>query len=246
MVGGADARDDAVRQLVPLDACVVSDALDSLRVVGTPLGIHAMWEGAKVVGRAVTMRLSPVGAHHAEKPVHLGVSALEASRPGDVIVVDNGGRSDMGAWGGLLSVAAVELGVAGVVIDGALRDVDEARSLRFPVFARAPVTRTARHRVTEVSQGEPIDISGVRVRTGDVVIGDASGVVIVPADRLVETARIAESFARRESAMQDGLRRGLSPSEVMGAEYQEMLGRGRDAGETSGVTLQESRKDGQT
>ncbi|MQY14315.1 4-hydroxy-4-methyl-2-oxoglutarate aldolase/4-carboxy-4-hydroxy-2-oxoadipate aldolase [Streptomyces sp. RB5] len=216
---------EAIGRLRQLDACTVSDALDSLGILGTPLGIRPMWEGAAVVGRAVTMKLAPFGEGEAEKPVHLGAAAIEASGPGDVIVIDNGGRVGMGSWGGLLSTAAIEAGVAGVVSDGALRDVDEARVLGFPVFARAPITRTARARATEVSQGEPVEIDGITVRSGDIVVADGSGVVVVPAERLAEVVGIAEGLARREAGMVEGLRKGLKPSEVMGPEYQNALKR---------------------
>ncbi|WP_426243450.1 RraA family protein [Nocardioides sp. LHG3406-4] len=212
-----------VQRLRQLDSCVVSDALDSLGFVTSPLGIHAMWEGAKVAGRAVTMKLGLAEAGASEKPVHLGVAAIEASEPGDVIVIDNAGRVGMGSWGGLLTVAAMERGVAGVVSDGALRDVDEARGHRFPVFARAPITRTARSRATEVAQGVDITIDGVPVRNGDLVIADGSGVVVIPVELAARVLDIAEGLAKREEGMQAGLRGGLSPSEVMGPQYQDML-----------------------
>ena len=94
-----------------------------------------MWPCPKIVGRAVTMKIKPVGL---DKPKqHLGTLPIDAAQPGDVIVIDNGGRPDTSCWGGLLALAAKTKGISGVVIDGACRDIDESRELGFPVYARA-------------------------------------------------------------------------------------------------------------
>jgi 4-hydroxy-4-methyl-2-oxoglutarate aldolase len=215
--------DALVERLRVLDSCVVSDALDALGLSGTPLGIRPMWEGAKVAGRAMTVGLAPYPPPDGEAPVHLGVRAIEAAGPGDVIVVDNGGRTEMGCWGGLLSLAAAESGVAGVVLDGACRDVDEARELRFPAFARSPIARTARGRVYERQFGRPVSIGGVSVATGDLVLADGSGVVLLAADDAERVIGKAEALAQREKQMQEGLRQGIRPSEVLGQNYQKML-----------------------
>jgi regulator of RNase E activity RraA len=155
--------------------------------------------------------------------VHLGSAAVEASGPGEVIVIDNGGRLGMGSWGGLLSVAASVRGIAGVVTDGACRDVDEARELRFPVFARGAVPRTARRRVHEASWGEPVSVGSVRVAPGDVVMADGSGVVVLPAAQAERVVAAAERIAEREQRMQADLRAGTPVSQVLGRSYEDML-----------------------
>lgn len=212
-----------VQQLSSLDVCTVSDALDACGIEGYAAELIPMWEGARVVGMAVTTKLDagppPVGA----RPVHLGARAIEAARPGDVIVVDNGARVAMGSWGGLLSLAASLRGVAGVIADGACRDVDEAREMAFPVFARRGVAPTARGRVHEASCNEPVHLDGVPVRPGDLVMADGSGVVVVPAEKAEAVVARAEQIARREAAMQDRLRQGDTVSQVLGASYEQML-----------------------
>lgn len=219
----AAAATDVVERLRALDVCTVSDALDALGLDGVVAGIGPMWEGARTVGRAVTMRLAE-GPRPPEAPKrHLGSTAIEASGPGHVIVIDNGGRVGMGSWGGLLSLAASLRGVAGVVSDGACRDVDEARELGFPVFARAPVARTARERAHEVAVGEPVELGGTTVSPEDVVVADGSGVVVLPADRVEEVVAKAESIAAREARMQADLRAGTPVSQVLGGAYEDML-----------------------
>jgi regulator of RNase E activity RraA len=173
------------------------------------------------VGRAVTTALAegpaPAGG------AHLGARAIETAESGDVIVIDNNGRTEMGAWGGLLSVAARRKGVGGIVVDGACRDVDEAREMGLAVFGRAGVCRTARGRVHEASVGEPVSLCGVLVHPGDVIVADASGIVVVPATRLDDVLTQAERIAAREAAMVRRLRDGEQPSLVLGAKYEEML-----------------------
>lgn len=212
-----------VRRLRKLDVCTVSDALDALGLDGVVAGIGPVWEGAFVAGRAVTMRLAEGPAPAGTPKVHLGAAAVEASGPDDVIVIDNGGRVGMGSWGGLLSAAASCRGVAGVVTDGACRDVDEARTLGFPVFARGVVPRTARGRVHEAAIGSAIRLGGSAVDPGDFVIADGSGVVVLAADRAAEVVAKAESIAGREARMQADLRAGLPVSHVLGRSYEDML-----------------------
>lgn len=215
--------DPLVDRLDALDSCVVSDALDALGRGGAVLGLRPMWEGARAAGRAMTVGLAVYPPPDGEKPVHLGVGAIESAPPGSVIVVDNAGRTEMGCWGGLLSLAAAENGISGVVLDGACRDVDEARELRFPAFARAPIQRTARGRVYEAYYDAPIHIGGVQVSTGDLVLADGSGVVVLESTTAEEVIARAEQLSEREARMQQGLRDGRRPSEVLGENYQRML-----------------------
>ena len=129
--------DEAITRLGKLDTCAVSDALDRLSLKGAVLGIRPLWPCPRIAGRCITVKIKPSGS---EKPKqHLCTSAIAAATPTDVIVVDNGGRVDVAAWGGLLSLAAQRKRLCGVIVDGACRDVDESRELRFPVYARAAV-----------------------------------------------------------------------------------------------------------
>jgi 4-hydroxy-4-methyl-2-oxoglutarate aldolase len=219
----AQGTDELVERVRALDACVVSDALDALGLEGSVLGLFPIWEGARLVGRTVTVRLAEGPTPSDVAPVHLGARGIEACGPGDVIVVDNGGRTGMGGWGGLLSLAASLRGVGGVVVDGACRDVDEARELGFAAFARSGIQRTARARVHEVSTGEPVSIVGVSVEPGDIVIADGSGVVFVPASRAAEVVEKAEALTAREAGMQRALRSGVTVSKVLSGDYEHML-----------------------
>jgi len=211
---GAGQRNDLGTRLARLDACAVSDALDRLGLRGAVTGISPLVPpSGPLAGPVITVR---VGPRPDERPrPHLGANAIAGADPGDVIVVDHRGRLDVSAWGGLLSLAARQRGVAGVIVDGACRDVDEARAMAFPLFARAAVPVTARGRIVEESCREPVTIGGVPVSAGDWVIADSSGVVFVPRGRAGEVVGLAEQIAAREAAMADAVRAGESIVEVM-------------------------------
>lgn len=216
MTGGKEI----LQRLSRLDTCAVSDALDRLGLPGVAPGVGPLWPCPRISGRVVTMKLEPAGPEPSKQ--HLGTRAIEAAGQGDIIVIDNAGRPVSG-WGGLLSLAAGLKGVAGVLVDGACRDVDESRELGFPVYARCAAPMTARGRVQEQSCNEEVQFSGVEVHPGDLVVADGSGVVFIPQARELEVLSQAEKIAQRESLMAAEIRKGRPVSEVMGLDYESML-----------------------
>jgi regulator of RNase E activity RraA len=214
--------DDLVKRLAKLDTCAASDALDRLALRGATIGIRPVWPCARIVGRAVTCKIKPAGVEKSK--VHLGTPAIEAAKESDIIVVDNGGRPDVSAWGGLLSLASKQKKLSGVVIDGACRDVDESRDVGFPVYARAVVPVTARGRIMQDSINQEIQCGGVQVHPGDLVIADGSGVVIIPSSRAEEVVSEAEKITAHEAKMAEAVRGGRSVVEVMETlGYESML-----------------------
>lgn len=197
-----------------VDVCAVSDALDRLGLHGAVGGLRCVSVPDRLlVGRVRTVSVAP---RRDERPrPHLCTTTVMASGPGDVIVVGNRGRLDVSCWGGILSLAAQLRGIAGVVVDGACRDVTEAAILKFPVFARATTPCSARGRVVEESTGLPITIGAVEVREGDMVVADSTGVVFVPAERADEVLTLARQIAEYEARMADAVRSGVSIIDVM-------------------------------
>jgi regulator of RNase E activity RraA len=211
--GSLMAKEAIVERLAELDTCAVSDALDSLALAGATWGVSPQWRCPRIVGRAVTMKIKPAGL---EQPTqHLGTAAIEAARAGDIIVIDNGGKREFSCWGGLLALSAKLKGISGVVIDGACRDIDEARELEFPVYARGVVPMTARARVVQEFYNREIQFAGVQCHPGDLVIADGSGIVIIPREREEDVVRIAETIYRKEQEMADAIRRGASGLETL-------------------------------
>ena len=135
--------------------------------------IRPVWRGARLAGPALTVRVPPCENRSIR-------TAAEQAETGSVIVVDGVGASGRALWGGNMSKLALERGVAGVVVDGAVRDVDEIEAFGFAVFAAAIVPMPPRREQTG-EMGVPVTCGGLTVNPGDFVYGDADGVVVVPA-----------------------------------------------------------------
>lgn len=209
-----DTFDTVLRpKLEALPTTAISDALDKHGLKGCPLGILPVYEAArKFVGRAVTVKF--VSAGQTKNAKHGCVEAIHIARQGDVICVDNGGRMDTNSWGGILAFAAAAKGIAGIVADGAVRDVDEIIEADLPVFARGRLPLTARGRTIEESTNAMIELGGIQVRPDDVLCGDKSGVVIIPKEHLETVIASAQDIHAKESAMIADLKAGLSMMEV--------------------------------
>lgn len=211
------------KRLEALATTNIADALDALGMHKFAYGINPMnSQVRKIIGRAVTVKITAAGMTKSQK--HMCITSIAVAEPGDVIVIDNGGRVDTNCWGGLTSTAAKLAGVSGVVIDGACRDIEEYDALDFPVFARGRVVSTARGRLIEESTNSMIQFHDVQVRPGDVVVADHSGVIFIPVELLDETITKAESLLQKEEAMVADLKSGMSMLEVdQKYNYERML-----------------------
>jgi 4-hydroxy-4-methyl-2-oxoglutarate aldolase len=208
---------DIVARLNRLDACAVSDALDKLGLKGAVTGIVPLTCARRIAGRILTIRLG-VGEPPPGVPRHIGTTAIEAAQPGDIIVVEQRSGLNAAAWGGILSRGAKLRGIAGTIAEGPVRDVDEAREVDYPVFGRSATPSTARGRIVELANNQPIVVGDVRVTAGDYAIADSSGVVFVPAEEIGRVLPTAEDMAQ---ALLDG----QPITKVMGANYENMLRR---------------------
>ena len=127
----------------------------------------------------------------------------------DVLVVATGSRTDVSSWGGILSVGTAMRSIRGVITDGACRDVEQARELGFPVFARAQVPVTARGRLQQKSVGAPGSLGEMTVEPGDVVLADEGGVVIIPRARAIEVLEAAQRLSARGARIEAEVRAGV-------------------------------------
>jgi 4-hydroxy-4-methyl-2-oxoglutarate aldolase len=220
--------DKNTERLKRLDCCSVSDALDKLgmgrQVV---VGLEQRATTQRIAGPVVTYRLVPADQAHKREgpPRHLGTTAIEIAHPGDVIVVEQRTGIDAGCWGGILTLGAKIRGVAGVVADGPVRDIDEARAYGFPVYCRALTALTARGRVAEAECNQLVAIGGVLVHPGDYVVADANGVAFIPRGEVERVLEAAEAIVAKEAAMAKSLLAGTPVAEVMGGNYEHMLER---------------------
>lgn len=215
--------EEILERLRRLDACAVSDALDRLKLEGAVSGIAPRSVAKRIAGRVRTVSLGPAEGKTA--PRHLCTAAIEAAEAGEIIVVEQRTGIEAAGWGGILSIGAAAKGIAGVIVEGPARDIDEATEIGFPVYARSVTTRTARGRIVEVSSGAAVAIGGVGVKEGDYVIADGSGVVFVKAGDAARVIEAAAQIAAREAAMAKAARAGEPMAKVMGADYEGMLKR---------------------
>lgn len=157
----------------------------------------------KFVGRAVTALVAPAPPEKATPQLAVLHSRemIDNSKPGEVgvIVIQDG--ADVAAIGGLMGTAAKARGMAGMVIDGGVRDIAELRDLRLPTYASSVTPSTAVGRFASVSRNEPVTCGGVLVRPGDIVVAGEDGVVIVPQEKAEEVLKRAQEIDKTETAM---------------------------------------------
>lgn len=179
---------------------------DAMHRKGAMAGIFSLCGNVKMVGRAVTVHTI---AGDWAKPVE----AIDVAKKNDVIVINNDGVTDVAPWGELATRSCKTKGLAGVVIDGAVRDVDDIRALKFPLFAKAIVPNAGEPKGFGEINAE-IRCAGQYVRPGDWIIGDESGVVVVPQERAYEIARRALEVRKNEERIREEIRRGSTLSVV--------------------------------
>lgn len=211
-----------VQRLRRLDACAVSDAMDRLKLSGVVSGIPQASGEDRIAGVVVTLQVG-IGDAPPGPARHLGTTAIESAGADHVIAVEQTTGIDAGCWGGLLTMGAKMRGVAGVVADGPVRDIDEARTYDFPIFTRTLTALTARGRVVEKGTNGPITLWGIPVAPGDYVIADRSAVVFIHRSDIERVLEVAETIATREATMAKALLSGMAPSAVMAGNYEHML-----------------------
>ncbi|MFI0423503.1 RraA family protein [Spongiactinospora sp. 9N601] len=195
--------DDLITRASALPTAALSDALDALGLPGALLGLVPLGPAARLTGHAFTVGYEPAGRGDGD----VG-DFLDDVPPGGVVVIDNAGRTDCTVWGGIMTQTAIARGVAGTVIDGVCRDVATSLDREYPLFSRGRFMRTGKDRVRLTAVGGRVSIAGVSVAPGDVLRGDADGVVVVPAARLEEVVEVAGRIEEAERAIVRAVRQG--------------------------------------
>ncbi len=183
---------DWFQQARTLSTAEVSDALDALGLPGSALGIRPIAGPARLFGLAFTVRFAPIDRF---APGTVG-DFIDTLAPGTVAVLDNGGRLDCTVWGGILSRLAAHKGLGGTVVHGVCRDTAEADEAGYPLYANGRFMRTGKDRVQVEAYQQPVSLGDVRVCPGDLLVGDADGIVVVPQQRLQEV--LTRALATRE------------------------------------------------
>ena len=192
----------------------VSDAMDRLGIKGHPRGIVPMWDTCpRLVGTASTMKLVPM-TESKESPVIGTLKTIMEGHINDVLVIDFGGNPDVNTMGGVAGATAMHYGFAGCVSDGSVRDIDEYKMMGLPVFAKGPIQTSIRGRCGFGGYNIEVQLGGAKVRPGDLIVGDESGVLVVPIEKVREVLVMAQKLKGVEDNVIAAIRRGENPIEA--------------------------------
>ncbi|KAJ6183680.1 hypothetical protein N7519_004981 [Penicillium mononematosum] len=203
---------ELVKLFAGLDTPAVSDALDKLGIPGQVFGILPLINYDKItVGPAFTVRYVPAS----DPPGSVG-DFIDDVAAGDVVVIDNGGRTDCTVWGDIMTQYAGLRGIAGTVIDGVCRDVKRAIGEEYPLFSAGRWMRTGKDRVQVGGFNEAIGVGvgKVHVKPRDIVIADANGVAVVPRDRVREVTEVARTIESSEERIREMINNGATIAEA--------------------------------
>lgn len=203
-----------VEGLKGIGTSTVGNALDDLGIAGVMPNLKPVWHGAKYVGPAFTAK-EVTGVHGTYTGADFKLGAIiDGAQAGDVCVIDNAGHQ-VSTWGGIASFAAKHKGIAGLLVDGGVRDADEIESFGFSVFSRHVVPTSAKGRVKVLAVNVPVKMDGVLVRPGDIICADATGVVAVPQAVARQVMEMARAFDAQDKQAIEEIRKGLGFGEAL-------------------------------
>ena len=201
--------DKLIEKFKKMDTTSVSDALDRLGIQGGCHGISPVVPGAKAVGTAFTVSYVPCG-------VDKGTVGdfLDDVEPGQVVVLDNAGRTYCTVWGDIMTFYSRKRGFAGTVIDGVCRDLPRILETKYPIFTRGRFMVTGKDRVEVAGVNVPVSIGNVQVRPNDIMICDDSGVLVVPLTHAEEVLKVAKEIDEKEQQIISMLDKGMTIAEA--------------------------------
>ncbi len=197
-----------------LATSTIGNVLDDMKISGVIQNIKPISPGFRFAGGALTVKeVTGVLGTYTNEDFKLG-QVIDSAQEGHVIMIDNGAQQ-VSTWGGIASLAAQKRGVAGLVVDGGVRDLDEIREFNFPVFSRYVVPTSGKGRVKILSMNTVIKIDGIRVRPGDIIVGDGTGIVCIPIEVAEEVLNKAKKMDEQDKQATEEIRRGLTFTEAL-------------------------------
>ena len=194
-------------------SCVVADSMERDNVMHSSIKMRTVNE--KFIGPAFTVKLNAGDLVDC-------LDIFKYVQTGDVVIVDAFGETETSIWGGLMSGLCLAAGVVGAIVDGGVRDTDDARMLGFPLASRAVVPRSTHSpyskRMDSLQLNVPVTCGGVIVNPGDIVIADEIGAVVVPTDMMAETFEKATQLARNEELVRADILKGWTAEQLL-AKY---------------------------
>jgi regulator of RNase E activity RraA len=202
-------QDKNVARAANHDTATLSDALDRLSLAGQCHGIKPVDRRFRMTGRAFTILYGPAG-----QPAGTVGDFIDDVPPNSVIVLDNGGREDATVWGDILTEIAHRRGIAGTLIDGVNRDVALCLELNYAVYSRSSWMRTGKDRVQVEGTNVSVTIGQARVAPGDLIRGDADGVVVLAKEHEDRVLAVADEIAAAEDHIRNAIRGGMRLDEA--------------------------------
>lgn len=199
-----------INEFSKLSTSTVSDAMDKLGLEQTCLGITPLDTSFRMIGRAFTLKYEPVDL---TDKGNVG-DYIDNVKSGDIVVIDNAGRLNCTVWGDILTSMASMKGIAGTLIDGVNRDTNRSLELKYPIFSRSRFMRTGKDRVQLEAINVPVSIANVRVRPGDIIFGDADGVVVIPQEHEACILEIALEIEQFEDHIREAISNGMRLDEA--------------------------------
>lgn len=201
---------EGFRELLRHDSvtCAISDCMGRFNAMTS--GMAPLFDGVRFVGVAVT-------AKTLASDLAAPFKAIDLCRTGDVVVIDSHGSVDTAFWGENMALSAMNKGVVGAVVDGACRDVEEIRRMRFPVVCKGIVPNVA----SISGYGEvnvPIQCGGVVVNPGDIIVVDGNGVVVVPRDDSPKVLSKARELLETEHVLREKIEAGATIGELVNVD----------------------------
>lgn len=202
------SQENQIQQLRALGSATVHEAIGAKGALDA--GIKPIDPTSRLAGPALTVDMRPgdnLMLHY----------ALTKAKPGDVLVVDAKGFVEAGPWGDVMTHAAMKLGIAGMLINGAVRDANQIIEMGFPVFCRGlSIKGTAKNQSGKVNV--PICIGDVQINPGDMIVGDRDGVVIVPGGEVEAALQKSAEREEKEIAFRRRLDEGNTTVELLGLQ----------------------------
>ncbi|KTD45560.1 DlpA protein (isocitrate and isopropylmalate dehydrogenase family protein) [Legionella rubrilucens] len=195
-----------LQQLKQYSTAEIADALDACGVDGALLHIKPLTSGIKLAGPAYTVQYSPY--QRIGQAFKQAANYIDNVPANAVIVIDNQGRIDCTVWGDILTQAALVKGIAGTVVNGAVRDVAKILNSNYPLFSVERFMRSGKNRVQKSGEQCPVSINGVTIQPGDILFGDDNGVLVIPADLLAEVLAKAQAICETENKIIDAVKKG--------------------------------------
>ncbi len=197
-----------IEQLKKFDSAEISDVLDSIGIEGALLDIRPIADNLKIVGPAFTVKYDAYENKNQNEFKNAG-NYIDDVPVESVVIIDNDGRSDCTTWGDILTQVAMKNNIAGTIVNGAIRDVEYIRGVKYPLYAKSIYMRSGKNRVYKSDHQCKLCINGVSIKPNDIIFADDNGVIVIPLQYAETVISRAENIRVTENNIIESIRAGM-------------------------------------